>query len=71
MRALEKGDLPLFPAVIDTQSGQDDPNLGRMFNIATHPSGAATSSFVAMEPLPAEATIEGFEMQTIETPHGV
>ncbi|BBU30226.1 hypothetical protein BTHE68_39600 [Burkholderia sp. THE68] len=69
----EKGDLPLLPVIIDTlqQSGQDDPNLGRMFNIAADHIGERQQLFIAMERLPAEAIVDGFDVQTFETQQGL
>lgn len=70
---VEKGDLPLFPVILDTlqQSGQDDPNLVRMFNIATNHIGDSHQLFIAMERMPDGANIQGFDVQTFDTPHGL
>jgi hypothetical protein len=70
---LEKGDLPLFPVILDTlqQSGQDDLNLVRMFKIATDHIGDSHQLFIAMERLPADTNVKGFDVKTFETPHGL
>ncbi|MCQ4437872.1 hypothetical protein NO135_22995, partial [Clostridioides difficile] len=65
---VEKGDLPLFPVILDTlqQSGQDDPNLVRMFNIATNHIGDSHQLFIAMERMPDGANTQGFDVQTFD-----
>jgi hypothetical protein len=70
---VEKGDTLLFPVIIDTlqQSGQDDPNLGRMFNIAADQIGNSHQLLIAMERLPAEASTDGFEVKRFEVYGGV
>jgi hypothetical protein len=70
---LEKGDTPLFPVIFDTlqQSGQDDPNLGRMFNIAAGHVGDSHQLFIAMERMPNEANVQGFDVKEFETLQGL
>lgn len=61
----EFGDTAMLPVVIDTlqQSGQDDPNLGGMFNVVAQSIDNTHQLVIAVERLPVEADTSSFDVK--------
>ncbi|MFD2422989.1 hypothetical protein ACFSUI_01355 [Ralstonia solanacearum] len=55
----------MLPVVIDTlqQSGQDDPNLGGMFNVVAQSIDNTHQLVIAVERLPVEADTASFDIK--------